>query len=65
MIANLTGTISSEIRVRFGVIPGMTPTKVLALSHAVENLILDHASRLHDVREITAEDGTLRIPPPA
>jgi hypothetical protein len=64
MIANLTGEISSKIRVRFGVVPGMTPHKVLDLSHAVESLILDHMSRLHDVRDITDKDGALLIPPP-
>jgi hypothetical protein len=64
MIANLTGEIVSRIRVRFGVVPGMTPTKVLALSDAVGSLILDHLSRVHDVRAITDEDGHLLVPPP-
>jgi hypothetical protein len=63
-IANLIGQVASAIRLRFGVIPGMTPHSVMELSHAVESLILDHMSRLHDVRDITDEDGHLRIPPP-
>jgi hypothetical protein len=58
MIANLTGEIVSKIRVRFGVVPGMTPTKVLALSDAVGILILDHMSRLHDVTRSPTKTGT-------
>jgi hypothetical protein len=62
MIFNLTVDIVWKIRVRFGVIPGMTPTKVLEISDAVGSLILDHLSKLHDVREITDEKGHLRAP---
>jgi hypothetical protein len=64
MIANLTGEIVSKIRVRIGVVPGMTPKKVLELSDAVGSLILDHLSHVHDVRAITNEDGHLLVPPP-
>jgi hypothetical protein len=64
MIANLIGEIVSKIRVRFGAVPGVTPTKVLALSDAVGDLILDHMSRLHDVSAITNEDGHLLVLPP-
>jgi hypothetical protein len=64
MIANLTGEIVSKIRVRFGVVLGMTPTKVLDLSDAVGILILDHLSSVHDMRAITNEDGHLLFPPP-
>jgi hypothetical protein len=42
----------------------MTPTKVLALSDAVGSMILDHMSRVPDVREITDEDGHLLVLPP-
>jgi hypothetical protein len=63
MIANLTGEIVSKIRVRFGVVYGMTPKQVLELSVAVGSLILDHMSRVHDVRAIADRDGHLLIPP--
>jgi hypothetical protein len=45
MIANLTGAIVSKIRVRFGVVPAMTFTKVLARSDAVGSLILRSPQR--------------------
>jgi hypothetical protein len=63
MIVNLTGDVVSKIRTRFGVVDGMTPEKTIALSNAVGSVILDHMSKLHDVREITDKDGFLRIPP--
>jgi hypothetical protein len=62
MIANLTGDVISKIRTRFGVLPDMTPTRVLTLSDAVGSVILDHLSHYHDVREITDEKGHLRAP---
>jgi hypothetical protein len=64
MIANLTGEITSKIRVGFGVVPDMTPTRVVNLSGDVGRMILDHMGQLHDVREITDENGFLLIPPP-
>ena len=61
-IADLTGHICAYIRLSFGVIPLMTPRRVLTMSHAVGAVILDHVGRLHDVRELRNEDGHLRIP---
>ena len=62
MIANLVGDVVSKIRTRFGVVPGMTPTRVIDMSDCVGNLLLDHLSQICDVREITDEKGHLRIP---
>ena len=53
-----------KIRVRFGVVPDMTPTRVINLSRNVDRMILDHTGQLHGVREITDENGFLPIPPP-
>jgi hypothetical protein len=65
MIANLTGRVTSMIRLTFGVIPWMTPKRVMDLSHDVGRVILDHLGRLHDVRTLRDEDGNLRFPPEA
>jgi hypothetical protein len=62
MIANLTGEIVSKIRVPFGVVYGSTPKQVLELSVAVGSRILDHMSRVHDMRAIADQDGHLLIP---
>jgi hypothetical protein len=62
-MARLTGRISQMIRLGFNIIPGLTPERNLALRQAVESLILDHLSHIHDVSEITDEHGFLKIPP--
>jgi hypothetical protein len=64
MIASLIGDIASRIRTRFGVVESMTPKRVMDLSHDFERTALEHLSALHNVKEITKEDGTLLIPPP-
>ncbi len=61
VIANLVAQISSDIRIKFGVVEGMTPTKTIAMAEAVESLLLDHFSQVQDVREITNDQGSLTI----
>ncbi len=59
IIANLITQVSSDIRIKFGVVEGVTPRTAINMAQDVESLLLDHFSRIHDVREITNDRGTL------
>ena len=58
--ARLVAAISSDIRIKFGVLEGMTPDKVVRMAQRVESELLDRLSYVLDVRTICDEDGFLK-----
>ena len=64
MIASLTNEVMAKIRIRFGVIPQMTPVRVLELSDIVGQTILDYLKKYHNLDAIRDASGYLVIPPP-